>query len=161
MSPIIRAATRADLPAIVRLFASQDGNERDQGQDREALDALDPAYAAALDAIAGDPDNLLMVAELGGDVVGVFQLTMTQLVAHRGGRVAEVEAVFVDPAVRGRGVGGAMMRWAIDEARRRGCFRLQLTSNKKRTRAHAFYERLGFVATHEGMKLALSPAPRR
>ncbi len=102
-----------------------------------------------------------MVAELGGDVVGVFQLTMTQLVAHRGGRVAEVEAVFVDPAVRGRGVGGAMMRWAIDEARRRGCFRLQLTSNKKRTRAHAFYERLGFVATHEGMKLALSPAPRR
>ena len=96
-----------------------------------------------------------MVAESAGVVVGVFQLTIIQLVAHRGGRVAQVETVFVDPALRGKGVGDAMMRWAIAEAKRRGCFRLQLTSNKTRTRAHAFYERLGFVASHEGMKLAL------
>jgi len=52
-----------------------------------------------------------------------------------------------------------MMLWAIDEARRRGCFRIQLTSNKRRTRAHAFYGRVGFVATHEGFKLLLSAVP--
>lgn len=63
--------------------------------------------------------------------------------------------MIVEPSLRGQGIGEAMMRWAIDEARRRGCFRVQLTSNKVRKRAHAFYERLGFVASHEGMKLSL------
>ena len=47
------------------------------------------------------------------------------------------------------------MTWAIDEARRRGCALVQLTSDKSRQAAHRFYERLGFVASHEGMKLAL------
>ena len=56
---------------------------------------------------------------------------------------------------RGSGLGAAMMRWAIDEARRRGCALVQLTSDKTRMDAHRFYTRLGFVATHEGMKLAL------
>jgi GNAT superfamily N-acetyltransferase len=73
----------------------------------------------------------------------------------RGGRVAQIENVIVDPAARSLGVGAAMMGWAIDEARRRGCIRVQLTTNKARKRAHRFYERLGFTASHEGMKLAL------
>jgi len=80
-----------------------------------------------------------------------------QYVANRGGRVAQVENVIVAPAFRSQGIGEAMMRWAIEEARRRGCFRIQLTSNKVRTRAHRFYERLGFVASHEGMKLRFEP----
>jgi len=58
---------------------------------------------------------------------------------------------------RRRGIGEAMMRFAIDEARRRGCHRVQLTSNKRRRDAHRFYERLGFVASHEGFRLALAP----
>ena len=107
----------------------------------------------ALAKIADDPDNALMVAEQEGSVVGAFHLTMIQYVANRGGRVAQVENVIVEPAFRGRGIGEAMMRWAIGEACRRGCFRIQLTSNKVRKRAHRFYERLGFVASHEGMKL--------
>jgi GNAT superfamily N-acetyltransferase len=65
--------------------------------------------------------------------------------------------VIVEPSFRGRGIGEAMMRWAIGEARRRGCFRIQLTSNKVRKRAHRFYERLDFVASHEGMKLRFEP----
>jgi GNAT superfamily N-acetyltransferase len=146
--PLIRRATERDLPAVVALFGDPDGNARDRGKD-----ASDPAYRAALAAMIDD--NLLMVAEVEGRVVGVFQLTILQHVAHLGGRVAQVETVFVDRAMRGRGIGEAMMRWAIDEARRRRCFRVQLTSNKRRTRAHAFYERLGFVASHQGMKLLL------
>lgn len=81
---------------------------------------------------------------------------MIQYIAHCGGRLAQVENVIVDPPFRSRGVGEAMMRWAIDEARRRACFRIQLTSNKARKPAHAFYARFGFVATHDGFKL-----PRR
>ena len=95
------------------------------------------------------------MAEVDGRVVGAFHLTIIQYVAYRGGRVAQIENVIVDPAERSRGIGEAMMRFAIEEARRQGCFRVQLTSNKARKRAHRFYERLGFVSSHEGMTLAL------
>jgi GNAT superfamily N-acetyltransferase len=142
----------ADLPVVIRLFAIPDhGNAKKE----DLGPPLPPAYAEALARIASDPDNALMVAERAGAVVGAFHLTVIQYVANRGGRVAQVENVIVDPAARGQGIGETMMRWAIDEARRRGCFRVQLTSNKVRTRAHSFYERLGFVASHEGMKLLL------
>jgi GNAT superfamily N-acetyltransferase len=151
LSPRIRRATVADLPRVVELFASPDGNARDQGPSRD----LEPCYVVALEALAADPNNALMVADVDGEVVGAFQLTIIRYVGYRGGKVAQVETVFVDATARGRGVGEAMMRWAIDEARRRGCFRLQLTTNKARARAHRFYERLGFTASHEGMKLSL------
>ena len=66
-----------------------------------------------------------------------------------------IEAVHVAESERNRGIGATMMRTAIEEARRRGCTRVQLTSNKQRKDAHRFYERLGFVASHEGFKLWL------
>ena len=56
---------------------------------------------------------------------------------------------------RNRGLGAAMLEWAIGEARRRSCGLVQLTSDKSRSDAHRFYERLGFVASHEGLKLGL------
>lgn len=74
---------------------------------------------------------------------------------RRGTLVAQVESVRVDAGERRRGIGAEMMRWVIGEARRRGCSRVQLTSNKSRKDAHRFYARLGFVASHEGMKLDL------
>jgi GNAT superfamily N-acetyltransferase len=156
-APTIRRADAADLPIVVALFATPDeGNTKpdDPGP------PLDPCYRKAFDAIAGDPNNLLMVAELDHRVVGVFHLTFIQYVAYRGGLVAQIENVVVSPALRGRGIGEVMMRWAIDEARRRGAYRVQLTSNKVRERAHRFYERLGFVASHAGLKLALSTYAR-
>lgn len=151
-SPTIRRAVERDLPAVVRLFAIPgEGTKKDQNPS----DPIDPRYAEALAAIAADAHNMLLVADLDGHVVGAFQLTVTQYVAYRGGRVGWIENVIVDPDMRGRGVGATMMRWAIEEARRRGCFRVQLTTNKVRKRAHAFYEGLGFTASHEGMKLEL------
>jgi GNAT superfamily N-acetyltransferase len=74
---------------------------------------------------------------------------------YRGARVVQVEHVIVNPAFRGKGIGEAMMRSAIAHARERGCYRIQLTSNKARTRAHRFYARRGFAASHEGFKIAL------
>lgn len=154
LAPVIRRAAEADLPAVVRLFSIPDeGNQKLDHADTP----LDPRYREALAAIADDPNNALLVADLGGEVVGAFQLTIIQHVAFQGGRVAQIENVIVDPGVRSQGIGEAMMRWAIEEARRRSCFRVQLTTNKVRKRARSFYERLGFVASHEGMKLKLQP----
>jgi GNAT superfamily N-acetyltransferase len=156
LSPAIRRALEGDLEEVIRLFAIPDeGNKKDE----DAGPPLPSCYREALAAIAQDPANALMVAEVQGRVVGAFHVTFIQYVAYRGGRVAQIENVIVDPALRGRGVGEAMMRWAIAEASLRGCFRVQLTTNKVRKRAHRFYERLGFTATHEGMKLALTVAP--
>jgi GNAT superfamily N-acetyltransferase len=70
-------------------------------------------------------------------------------------RPSQVEAVHVRDGHRGHGLGAAMVRWAVDGARRRGCALVQLTSDKQRTDAHRFYERLGFHASHEGFKLQL------
>jgi GNAT superfamily N-acetyltransferase len=97
----------------------------------------------------------LMVAELDGEVVGTFQLSVIPHLSHVGRPVAQLESVHVAGARRSRGIGAQMVRWAIDEARRQGCHRLQLTSDRRRVEAHRFYERLGFLATHEGFKLKL------
>jgi ribosomal protein S18 acetylase RimI-like enzyme len=82
-------------------------------------------------------------------------LTFIRHLMRQGTLVAQLESVRVDAPARGRGIGEQMVRWTIDESRRRGCSRIQLISHKSRTAAHRFYERLGFHSTHEGMKLPL------
>ena len=98
---------------------------------------------------------MLVVAEAEHDVVATMQLSFLPGLARRGALRAQLEAVRVHDAYRGRGLGAAMVAWAIDEARQRGCALVQLTTDKSRTSAHRFYQRLGFVASHEGMKIAL------
>jgi len=95
------------------------------------------------------------VAERDGQIVGTLQLSFLPGLARRGALRAQIEAVRVAQGERGSGLGAAMMGWAIEEARRRGCALVQLTTDKSRADAHRFYARLGFVASHEGMKLAL------
>ena len=148
---LVRRASLADVPAIIDLLHADA-----QQPDREVVsEPLIPAYAAAFAEIEADPRSLLMVAELGGAVVGTFQLTFLRYLSFRGALTAQVESVHVAASVRSLGIGTVMMRWAIAESRRRGCHRLQLTSNKIRVDAHRFYRRLGFVQSHEGMKLPL------
>ena len=95
------------------------------------------------------------MAEADGRIAGTMQLSFLPGLARRGALRAQIEAVRVAGSQRGSGLGGAMLRWAIGEARRRGCALVQLTTDKSRADAHRFYERLGFVASHEGMKLDL------
>jgi GNAT superfamily N-acetyltransferase len=149
---VLRTATAADLTAVVDLIAAdQLGATRDGVRDEADL----TAYRAAFESIDADPAHLLIVADQGGEVVGTMQLSFLPGLARRGAPRAQIEAVRVAQSQRGSGLGAAMMRWAIDEASRRGCALVQLTSDKARTDAHRFYARLGFVASHEGMKLAL------
>jgi GNAT superfamily N-acetyltransferase len=147
----IRRARVDDLPDVVRMLSDDALREKSE----HVGPPLAPEYLAAFASMERDPNNSLMVAELLGRVVGTFQLTIIQHLMYRGGLVAQIEAVRIDRPLRRRGIGEQMMRWAIDEARRRRCARVQLTTNKQRLEAHRFYARLGFVATHEGMKLYL------
>lgn len=147
----VRPAKRGDLQAILRLFAD---DELHVATGAAHVTLSDGQYAA-FDAIEADPDNQVYVAERAGEVVGTFQLTFIQQLTYGGCVVAQVESVFVDPECRSSGVGAAMMVFARAEAERRGALRLQLTSNVRRERAHRFYERLGYRATHKGMKLYL------
>ena len=148
MDLTMRAATAADLPAILRLLADDP-----LGKNRET--AVEAPYRAAFDAIAADPNQEMIVAEADGAVVGCFQLSFLPGLSRRGAWRAQIESVRIDSSLRGRGAGQAMMEWAIARARDRGCALVQLTTDKQRGNAHRFYARLGFVASHEGMKLAL------
>jgi GNAT superfamily N-acetyltransferase len=146
-----RRARRGDLPAIVHLLADDP-----LGAQREAdVQPLPASYGAAFDAIDADPNQELVVAESGGAVVGVLQLTFIPSLTYRGGWRALIEGVRVAAAMRSAGVGQRLFEWAIARARARGCHLLQLTSDKTRPDAIRFYERLGFVASHEGLKLPL------
>ena len=145
----IRDATEAELPAILAMLADDVlGASRETG-------SVDPAYLAAFRAIQAEPNCRQLVAVLDGAIVGCFQLNLIPGLGRRGSWRAQVEAVRVASARRNAGIGAAMMRWAIAEARRRGCGLVQLTTDKQRADAHRFYRRLGFAATHEGMKLML------
>lgn len=151
MSALFRAARAEDLPAIIALLA-----EDVLGATREAPGPPpDPAYAAAFDAIAADPNQLLAVAEVAGEVAGTLQLSFIPGLARRGAWRGQIEAVRVAARHRGAGLGAEMFAWAIGQCRERGCTLVQLTTDKARGDAHRFYERLGFRATHEGYKLAL------
>ncbi|MDI2020983.1 Ribosomal protein S18 acetylase RimI [Arthrobacter sp. 31Cvi3.1E] len=145
----LRRARRGDLPRILALLAD------DQlGAVRESAD--DPApYERAFDAIDADPAHLLVVGELNGEVVATFQVSYIPGLSRKGSWRSQIEAVRVSGVLRGQGVGALMIQWAIDQARERGCSLVQLTTDKSRVAAHRFYERLGFVASHEGMKLKL------
>jgi GNAT superfamily N-acetyltransferase len=156
----LRLASPADLPAIVALLADDA-----MGAVREGEQDMAP-YEQAFAAIDADPSHLLVVGELvpagaaapgrgEGAVVATFQLSFLPGISRQGAWRSQIEAVRVAGSLRGRGIGNLMVRWAIDESRRRGCTLMQLTTHKSRKAAHRFYERLGFDASHEGMKLTL------
>lgn len=149
--PAFRRAAAADLPAIIALLADDV-----LGAGREdPSDPPNPAYVAAFAAIEADPNQLLAVAEDGGRVVGCLQLSFIPGLSRLGLRRGQIESVRIAASHRGAGLGRRMFEWAIGQCRARGCGLVQLTTDKARPEARRFYESLGFVASHEGMKLSL------
>jgi ribosomal protein S18 acetylase RimI-like enzyme len=146
---ILRPATSADVLVIVGLLADDE-----LGATREEFrDPLPESYLKAFAAIDKDPNNELMVAELDGQVIGMLQLTITPYLTYRGRSRGTIEGVRVDRRYRSEGIGRKMFEWAINRARERRCHLVQLTTDKTRPDALKFYRSLGFVASHEGMKL--------
>ncbi|MFF9108002.1 MULTISPECIES: GNAT family N-acetyltransferase [unclassified Streptomyces] len=145
----IRPAVPDDIPAIVGMLADDP-----LGAQRESPDDLEP-YLTAFERITTDPNQRLVVAVREGRVVGTLQLTIIPGLSRRGATRSIIEAVRIHADERGGGLGTRFIEWAVEESRRLGCQLVQLTSDKSRTDAHRFYERLGFEASHLGFKLSL------
>ncbi len=147
----IRTATINELEGIVRLLVDDE-----LGVSREQYELpLPQAYIDAFSEIQKQDGNSIVVAVENEEVIGCLQLTFIPGLARLGMKRAQIEGVRVDKQYRSKGIGEALFRYAINIAKESGCGLVQLTTDKKRSDAHRFYDRLGFVSSHEGMKLSL------
>ena len=141
------------MPRLLELLADDE-----LGKNREGVGSNDPIYQAAFDVIDRDGNQHLLVGEINGRVIAMLQITFIPGLSRRGASRANIESVRVDSALRSQGIGAWLIEQALELARTRGCLIAQLTSDKRRTEAHAFYGRLGFAATHEGFKRVIEQA---
>lgn len=150
MDLYFRKATKEDVYFIVQLLSDDP-----LGQLRENfIDPLPEKYYIAFEKINLDNNQDLMVVENGeGEIIGTLQLSFIPYLTYQGGIRAQIEAVRIHKKYRGQGIGEQFFHWAIQRSKERGAHVLQLTSDKKRPEAIKFYEKLGFLASHEGMKL--------
>jgi GNAT superfamily N-acetyltransferase len=147
-----RLATEADLVGLVQLLADDE-----LGATREQFSQpLPAAYTRAFHALAADAQQELTVVEQAGELVATFQLSFIQYLTHLGGLRAQIEGVRVKAAYRGQGIGTRVFQYACQRASAKGAYVLQLTTDKQRPEAKQFYEAIGFINSHEGMKLPLT-----
>jgi GNAT superfamily N-acetyltransferase len=151
---IFRRATEADLPAIIGLLADDMlGSSREMtGPEGHTQ------YLSAFRAIDADVNQVLLVVADGSMIVGTLQLTFIPGMARGGARRGQIEAVRVASDRRGEKIGEAMFAWALEKCRSEHCGIVQLTTDKARTEAHRFYDKLGFEASHIGYKMNLQQA---
>jgi GNAT superfamily N-acetyltransferase len=145
-----RKATKEDLPFIIQLIADDKlGAQREDYQD-----PLPTSYFKAFKNINEDSNQELIVVENDGlEIVGTLQLSFIQYLTYQGGIRAQIEAVRIRKDQRNKGLGRQLFEWAINRAKQRSAHLIQLTTDKKRPEALSFYKSLGFVASHDGMKL--------
>jgi len=145
-----RPATSEDLSKIVHMIADDElGKSRENFQN-----PLPKEYLLAYSNIESDKNQELVVVEDDEDeIIRTLQLSFIQYLTYRGGVRAQIEAVRIRKDKRGIGLGKQMFEWAIQRAKKRKAHLLQLTTDKKRPKAIKFYEDLGFISSHEGMKL--------
>jgi GNAT superfamily N-acetyltransferase len=145
----IRRARKSDLPRLQELY------DQLHLKNYLSLRVPKPKLAAAFDRLARDRNHTILVAEVAGRIVGTCHVIVVPHLGHALKPFAIVENVVVDANARSSGVGQHLMAAAGDLARRRGCYKMALTSNVARLRAHRFYERLGWTRTHFGYSLGL------
>jgi GNAT superfamily N-acetyltransferase len=147
---IFRKAVKEDVPFIVEMIA----NDKLGKQREDFRTPLPDRYYEAFEKISADNNQELMVIKNEeSEVIGTLQLSFIQYLTYRGGIRAQIEAVRIREDQRGKGLGEKIFLWAIERAKNKGAHLLQLTTDKTRPDALRFYEKLGFVASHEGMKL--------
>ncbi|MDP6754834.1 MAG: GNAT family N-acetyltransferase [Candidatus Marinimicrobia bacterium] len=140
-----------DLNTIVQLLADDV-----LGESRERFESpLPSSYTNAFDSINKDSNNILLLAQLNDEIIGVLQLTFIPNLTYQGSWRAMIEGVRVSTNFRSKGIGQSLIQEAIRRANIKGCRLVQLTTDKQRPDAIKFYEKLGFTSSHEGMKLHL------
>ena len=151
-----KIATKDDLLAIVQMLLDDTlGATREKTGTISSVEELPESYLLAFEKISTDPNQELIIVEMNGEKVATFQLSFIQYLTYQGGLRGQIEAVRTHSKYRGQGIGKKVFEYAINRAKEKGCHLIQLTTDKKRPDALRFYESLGFVASHEGMKLKL------
>ena len=151
MTILFREAQENDLPQLVAMLADDTlGVKRE-----DTSQPLNQKYIQSFTRIHNDPNNELIVAVYSNQLVGMLQLTFIPYLTHIGSWRCLIEGVRIHSSFRGQGLGEKIFDWSIERAKERKCQLVQLTSDKQRPDALRFYEKLGFVATHEGYKLKL------
>jgi ribosomal protein S18 acetylase RimI-like enzyme len=146
-----RKAVFKDLPKIIELLAD-DALGKTREKSTSSLDTLDKRYIDAFHRIDADANQYLMIVMLEDKTVGTCHLTFMPSLTHLGSTRMQIEGVRVASAHRGQKIGEWMIQASFEIARKNNVSLIQLTTDKKRPYAAQFYERLGFKATHEGMK---------
>ena len=146
---VIRNARRDDIEHIVAMLADDELGCRRENYTLP----LPHSYIEAFNKINQDPNQHLIVAEDKDEIIGTAQLSIIQYLTYQGGTRAQIEAVRIKSDRRGTGIGELLFKWMINKAKEEGAHLLQLTSDKKRSDALHFYEKLGFKASHEGLKM--------
>src|SRR4051812_12582565 len=146
----IRPARNNDVAAIVAMLAD---DALGRGRERIA-DPLPPSYLQAFEKVERDPKIQLVVAEgEGGEVIGCLQLCILPGLSSQGAWRGLIEDVRVASHYRSHGIGEQLVRWAVAEARSKGCGLVELLTHNTRIDAQRFYKRLGFAASHVGMTI--------
>ncbi len=147
----VRKASAADIPAVLGLYAQPD---LDDGNVLTVDEGV-----ALFERFGRYPDYTLYVAEQDHEIVGSFALLVMDNLGHLGSPSGIVEDVVVAPARQGNGIGAAMMSFALERCREKRCYKLMLSSNAKRARAHAFYESLGYERHGYSFRVDLDRVP--
>jgi GNAT superfamily N-acetyltransferase len=135
MDLIIRLATLDDVQDILHIYA--------EALDNGKVISVEKAQEIFLKQ-QQYPDYQAFVAVHEQQVVGTFALLIMENMAHNGAPSAVVEDVAVSPMLQGKGIGKMMMEFALTYAKEKGCYKMSLSSNLRREKAHQFYESLGF-----------------
>lgn len=143
----VREAGEADLPEVLDLYV-RSGLETGAGPDPGQARAILRRYAAY-------PDYRLYVASVGLEMAGSFALLIMHKLGHGGQPAGVVDDVAVAPEWQRRGVGRVMMEYARERCAQAGCYKLALSSNSRRRKAHDFYRALGFEA--HGVSFTVRP----
>ena len=124
------------MPAILKLYADED-------IDNGNILSIDKAETI-FNKMQSYPNYKIYIAKYNGKIVGTFSLSIMDNIAHRGKSSGLVEDVVVDKNMRSKGIGKKMMEHVLAICKENHFYKMSLSSNLKRTKAHGFYERLGF-----------------
>ena len=147
---IVRAATEDDITRILELYR-QLVITTSQAEQRQnpSLDDCQRVFAE----ISASPSHELLVAEDRGEVVGTLVLLIVPNLSHGARPWALVENIIVNEQYRRQGIGRLLMNYAVGKAKEAGCYKIELSSNKRRKGAHKFYRSMGFELSAHGFRL--------
>ena len=131
---LIRQANETDLPKIIDLLREMDGEDGLASDESRAIWTNIYEY----------PYYKIFVIEDRELLIGTCSLVIIDNLGHLGAKLAVAENMIIRQEFRGQGIGNQLMQFVMARAKEEKCYKLMLSSNKKRTLAHNFYEKLGF-----------------